>query len=327
MHHVYFRVKHNILKRRYISTRIIIIKVRGSNRRKTLAKRKTLSAEVIDPWSAPDSIASPQTPESGYRSVADRGSPCCKSLNDGDVFYVESCSRDGTVFQGASSVGHRSDVSAEMRGTDREYRANSFYSSFSSDMSCTAAGSARSEKAAVCLSDDSSRLSDAECFNDATKVDSERLSTDTLEAEHRLRDSGRSLSKPVESHDRNMSVPSVGDIDNPGDNIRCPNTKPAKEPSIYDNCPDAGSKCCKKYVYSPRNSAADSVRVVTNDSARDKSVTPDSYLSRDTKDRPMTAVTVVDRSLSRDMHGNNNDKEIVTGACQQDGTVHTNEHK
>ena len=206
-----------------------------------------------------------------------------------------------------------------MRGADREYRANSFYSSFSSDVSWTAAGSTRSEKAAVnCLSDDSSRLSAVERINDATKIDSERLSTETntvtQEIDQCLRDSGRSLPKPTGSRDTNTSVPSVSNIDNHPDNVRCPNTRPAKEPSIYDNYVDASSKSCEKYV--DATSAADSEGVVTNDSAYSEA-----------KDRQMTAVTVKDSSLSRDIHVNNNDKEIVTEACQQDGPVHMNEHK
>ena len=218
------------------------------------------------------------------------------------------------MFQGASSVGRSSDgTAAAMRGVDREYRASSFYSSCSSDVSWTTAGSTRSEKAVVDrLSNDSSRLSAVERFTDATKVDSEQLSV-RQEADERLRDSGRSLSKPAGSHDRNTSVPSVSNIDNPDNNVRCPSTRPAKEPSIYDNCVDANSKGCEKYV--DAISAADSVCVVTNDSGYGE-----------VKDRPMTAVTV-DSSLSRDIHVNNNDKEIVTEACQPNGPIDMNEHK
>ena len=220
------------------------------------------------------------------------------------------------MLQGTSSVGCRSDTTAASRGVDRDYTASSFYSSFTSDISWTAARGGRPDKAAVnCLCDDSSRLSAAERFNDATVVDSERLSTDaqTVTQEADQHDSGRSLSQPAGSNDRNTSVSSVSDIAEPENDDDNPSTRPVKEPSIYDNCPDAGSKGCKKYIDATRDSAADSACVVTNDSAYGEA-----------KDRPVP----VDSLLSRDMHGNNNDKEIVTEACQQEEhPIHMNEHK
>ena len=314
-------------------------KGRGSNRRKSVQKRKTSSVELIDQWPGSVSLTSPQTPESGYRSVVDRGSPCCKSLNDSEIFMDERCEglchQDRSLPQVAPPGSEVSARSQPLKGVDRVPALTSFQTLFSADMNWSVSETIRPAHCDV--SEGSSRLSTTDSHVDVssantTEADNGLLTTETQvvsrETHQTTRDSSRSSSKPVEigSCDSNAPVPLVNGIDacsvesgcEQGNSDRCQESRPVRELSIYDDCPDASAKNYGICGDSTSDKDADSVSDAMNDSA---------YSEPKDVQTDVTSVS----SLTYDKGGCNNNKEMLTEGCPpgvpDDSVIHQNEHK
>ena len=284
-------------------------KGRGSSHRKSIQKRKTSSVEVIDQWPGPAGLTSPQTPESGYRSVVDRGSPCCKSLNDGESFMDRSLQQ---VAPSEVAV-----TSQSLKGVDCVAASTSFQTLFSADINWSAAETAQRPDTV------DRHVLDSGHLDRHSEVDGEQLTTDTrIMSGHSLPNSSQNTSNPA--CDSNNAISLVNGIDVSSIESGCGNhgnsessARPVRELSIYDDCPEntAGNSGIDSDNAGGKD--ADSVSDVMNDSAYSE--------PKDAQDMPLV------NSLSCDKRGNNNNKEILSEGCSpealDDSVIHRKEHK
>ena len=284
-------------------------KGRGSSHRKSVQKRKTSSVEVIDQWPGPASLTSPQTPESGYRSVVDRGSPCCKSLNDGESFMDRSLQQ---VAPPEVAV-----TSQSLSGVDCVAASTSFQTFFSADINWTGSETAQRPETA------DHHVLDSGHLDRHSEVDGGQLTADTrIMSGQSLPNSSQNTSKPA--CDSNNAISLVNGIDvssiesgcgNHGNSESC--ARPVRELSIYDDCPEntAGNSGIDSDNAGGKD--VDSVSDVMNDSAYSE--------PKDAQDMPLV------NSLSCDKRGNNNNKEILSEGCSpevlDDSVIHRKEHK